>query len=278
LKQGDLKKALAELDKLNSKLQTRELSEKEQKALADQLKQLGDKLGEMLSNREQAKHALQEEIDRATQAGDLAKAGQLQNKLDKMAAQDAQMQKLAKLASTMSATSSSLSKQDLQKAASQLAELSENLSDMQSTLEELQLLDEAMEQLADAKNSMACENCQGEGCSMCQGSMNGLSSMSRGSRGRGMGMGSGQGVGDRPEAETNKNFYDSQVRADARNGRGVITGLTSGPNLTGNATEEIKLAIEAAGQADDDPLSGTRLPKDVRSHAQEYFDKFREGE
>ena len=108
--------------------------------------------------------------------------------------------------------------------------------------------------------------------------MGSLSSLTRGGQGRGMGMGAGQGVGNRPEAETDKNLYDSQVRANARNGRGVITGFTSGPNIAGNAVEDIKLAIEAAGQADDDPLSGTRLPKDVRRHAQEYFDRFREGE
>ncbi len=278
LKQGDLKKAMAELGKLQGKLQAGKLSEKEQQALGDQLKQMGDKLNEMLANRDQARDALKQEMEQAKRAGNLAKAGQLQDKLDKMASQDAQMQKLAKLAEKMSATSGSLSKQDLQKAASQLAEMGDSLSEMQATLEELELLDDAMEQLAGAKSSMACENCQGEGCSMCQGGMGNLAGMSRGSRGRGMGMGQGQGVGDRPEAETNKNFYDSQVRANGRNGRGVITGFTSGPNLAGNATEEIKLAIEAAGQADDDPLSGTRLPKHVRDHAQEYFDKFREGE
>lgn len=277
LNQGDLKKALSELDKLQAKLQQGQMSDAEQKQLAEQLKQMADRLNEMLANREQSKEALRQEINRLKEAGDLAKAGELQDKLDKLAAQDAQISQLAKLAAKMGESSSSLSKQDLQNAARQLAEMSENLSDLESTLQELQLLDDAMEQLADAKNSMACQSCQGKGCTMCQGSMGSLTSMGSG-RQRGMGMGQGRGVGNRPEAETDKNLYDSQVRADARNGRGIITGFTSGPNVAGDAVEKIKLAIEAAGHADDDPLSGTRLPKDVRSHAQEYFDRLRDGE
>ena len=137
----------------------------------------------------------------------------------------------------------------------------------------MELLDEAMEQLADAKNSMMCESCQGEGCSMCQGGMSGLMAMGRSRNQGGMGMGDGRGVGDRPEAKTNKNFYDSKVRANASKGRAVVTGLASGPNVSGEALEEIKAAIQAGEYESDDPLSGSRLPKDAQDHVRDYFEK-----
>ena len=114
----------------------------------------------------------------------------------------------------------------------------------------MELLDEAMEQLADAKNSMMCESCQGEGCSMCQGGMSGLMAMGRSRNQGGMGMGDGRGVGDRPEAKTNKNFYDSKVRANASKARAVVTGLAQRPQC---------IRRSAGGNQSGDPSGRVRI-------------------
>ena len=141
----------------------------------------------------------------------------------------------------------------------------------------MQLLEDALEQIASAKDAMTCENCNGMGCSQCQGDMMGMGGMGQG-MGEGMGMGEGQGRGDRPEEETGTGFYDSQVRAKPGQGKAVATGIAFGPNKSGQALEEIKAEIDSGRRANDDPLTGQRLPKAQRDLTREYFDSFREGE
>ena len=268
IKKGNFNSATKELKNLQKKLATGKLSEQDQKKLAEQLKQISEKMDQLANRHQQAKDALKREIQRQRASGNLAKAAELQSKLDKLAAQDAQMNRLSKMAQQLAQASQNMSQRQLDQAAQAMSELADNMLEMQGTLEQMELLDDVMDQLAGAKNSMMCEGCRGDGCSMCQGGMGGL--MAR--RG-GRGMGKGRGVGDRPEAKTNKNFYDSRVRANAGKGRGVVTGLASGPNVPGEALEEIKSAIQAADYAADDPLSGNRLPKDAQDHVRDYFEQ-----
>jgi hypothetical protein len=91
-----------------------------------------------------------------------------------------------------------------------------------------------------------------------------------------MGMGEGQGQGDRPESETPTGYYDSQVAAKPGKGKAVVIGSAGGPNKPGQALEEIQQQFEAAQSADDDPLTGIRLPKPQRELTRQYFDKFKE--
>jgi hypothetical protein len=273
LKKGNFPAARKALQQLQNKLAAGKLSEKDQKRLAEQLRQMSEKLNQLVQSQREAKETLQREIQRQRESGNLAKAAELQKKLDKLAAQDSQMQKLSKMADKLAQTSKNLSEKQLAEAARAMSQLAESMSEMQVSLEELELMDEVMEQLADAKNAMTCKQCQGEGCSMCQGGMSGMMAMGRGQRMTGMGMGEGRGVGDRPEAKTNKNFYDSKVRANAGRGRAVITGLAKGPNVAGEALEEIKSTLQSADYDSDDPLSGNRLPKNVRDHVRDYFER-----
>jgi hypothetical protein len=272
VKKGDFNTAMKELAKLQTKIAAGQLSDQDMKKLAEQLKQLSDKMNQLVASQQEAKQELQREIQRQRESGNLAKAAELQSKLDQLNAQDAQLDKLAKMAEQMAKASQKLNQRQLEQAAKALSELADNMSEMQGTLEQMELLDDAMAQLASAKNSMFCESCQGEGCSMCQGGMSGLMAMGR-SRQGGMGMGEGRGVGDRPEAQTDNNFYDSRVRANASKGRAVVTGLASGPNVPGQALEEIKAAIEAGEYEADDPLSGSPLPKDAQDHVRDYFEQ-----
>ena len=134
------------------------------------------------------------------------------------------------------------------------------------------MLDDAMQELADAKDRMNCSKCDGEGCEACNGSMGGMGSMA--GKIPGQGMGEGQGFGDRPEAETDKQFYDSRVKAQMRKGRAVTTGFASGKNIAGEALADIKEALQADANDASDPLTDVRLPKEHRDHAREYFDSF----
>ena len=142
---------------------------------------------------------------------------------------------------------------------------------MQDEIDELEMLDEALEGICQAKDSMNCGNCQGQGCSMCQGMAVG----SKKSRIPGRGMGEGQGIGDRPEEETDTNFYESQVRGEVRRGRAVLSGEIGGPNIAGNPREEVQNSLESARTGSEDPLTGVRLPRSQRAHSQQYFDAFR---
>ena len=112
---------------------------------------------------------------------------------------------------------------------------------------------------------------------MCQGFGDGMG-MGQNQNGEGDGLGEGRGRGDRPERETDTQYYDSQVRGKVGQGRAVVVDYVTGNNLAGEAREGIKASLETAKKAIDDPLAGQRLPKGHRQQAEQYFDAFREGE
>ena len=137
------------------------------------------------------------------------------------------------------------------------------------------MLDDMLDQIADAKNAMNCDQCQGKGCKACQGQGGG----GEGDGPPGNGMGEGQGVGPRPEAEGgDEKFYDSPVPTDPGPGAAVVVGRVQGPNTAGQAREAIKTEIEAARRESARPITDQKLPRAQREHAQQYFDEFREGE
>ncbi len=272
MKMGDLSKAVKELEMLKQKLVKDQLSKKEKEQLAKQLRELSKMLSEAVENQQLAKEELQRQIQKQQQSGDVAKAAELQKKLDKLNAQQSSMDELAKLAKKMAQSSENLSDGDLQKAAEAIATMSESMGQMESMMSEMEMLDAAMQQLADAKSSMVCQQCDGTGCSMCQGGMSPASSMMSKMSGKGS-KGDGQGQGDRDEAKTEKNLYDSRIRAQVTHGKGVMTGLVRGTNVPGDALREINAALISADQSNDDPLTGHKLNKQVRDHVREYFDR-----
>lgn len=267
MKDGDLSKAVSEINTLKNQLASGKMSNKDREALATQLQQMAEKLQQQIEAQEMAKKELEKQIEQAKNAGDNAKAGELQRKLDGMNAQNQQLNQMKKMAQKLAQASKAAGKGDPQQAADQLESLAGDLEALKAELEELDMLDEAMEQLASAKDSMNCKECNGMGCASC----NGLGSMGKIP---GMGMGEGQGQGDRPEAETDKNFYDSQVRGKIGKGKAVSTGYADGKNIAGDALEEIKETMEAANVDSSDPLTNVRLPREHRDHAREYFESF----
>ncbi len=83
----------------------------------------------------------------------------------------------------------------------------------------------------------------------------------------------GAGGGDRPEAETDSSFYNSQVRGKVnKKGKMVVIGSAGGVNRPGLSTEDVKDVLTQAELDDADPLSGQHLPKAQRNHARQYFE------
>jgi hypothetical protein len=162
---------------------------------------------------------------------------------------------------------------DMQGAQQALDELAQQMQQMQMDGEELAMLDEAMENIQMAKQSMNCQACQGAGCQACQGNMAGGKQGSQ----NGRGIGKGSGPGRMPEDLEKTGFRDSQVRQNAQKGAMTFGGLVDGPNLPGAAAQQIKAEMESETVEPADPLTSERLPRSRREHAEEYFNKLREG-
>jgi hypothetical protein len=274
MKEGNFQKALSEVKNLQEKLKNDELTEAEKKELMEQLAQMEKKFQEMVDAHERAKQELAERIKQAEKAGDKATAGQLQQQMEKLQQRDKQMGQMQQMANKLGQAKQAMQQGDMQSAASQLGEMSKELQEMQSELAQLETLDEMLDQIADAKDSMNCENCKGMGCEMCNGmGQNGnmLSDMP------GMGMGEGQGRGDRPEERTDTSTYDSQVRDKPKPGEAVRVGDADGPNVAGASTVDDSAPLTFSLAEDSDPLADQRLPKAQREHAKEYFEALREG-
>lgn len=265
LKNGDLKKAINELKNLEQQIKEGKLDEESRKKLAEQLDQMRNKMQQMADAHQQAISDLQDQIERAKSNGDMQRANKLQEQLDNLAAKLPQMDRMRQMAEKMGQCSKCMQQGDADGAAQQLSEMGSDLQTMQSELDELQMLDDLQEQLAQAKESMGCENCNGAGCEECQGKIPGF------------GLGKGQGKGDRPEEQDKVGFRDSQVRQQPKNGRAVITDMVSGPNRKGKVRDSLQMELQEFKQQDDDPLTQQRLPKPQQEHAREYFDRFRDG-
>jgi hypothetical protein len=275
MKQGDFKKALDELKNLQEKLKNDELNEEEKEQLTRQLEQLQNKLQDMVDAHDQAKRDLEQEIQRRKDSGDLEGAGKLQRQLDQLNQMNDQMNQLQKMADNLGQCQQCVQNGDTGAAAGQMDQLADTLQDLQNQIDQLETLDQMLDEIAMAKESMNCGMCDGEGCEGCMGQM---FSVQQGQRGKGIGLGDGQGEGARPEERTGTNFYDSQVRGKVQPGEAVRTGTASGPNRAGQTLEEVKEQLRSSTSEDADPLIDVRLPRKEREHAREYLNRIRTGE
>ena len=285
MKDGDFNQALDELNKLKDQLKQGEMDEEQMEELANQLNQMADKMNQIADAHKQAREDLQCQIDEAQKQGDQAKANQLQQQLDQLNQQNQAMQQMQQMANKLGQCAQCMQPgegggqqgaQGMQDAAAQLDQLAQDLEQLMQQVDEMQMLEDALDQLGIAKDAMNCDQCGGQGCQQCQG-------LGRGGQGKndgppGVGMGEGQGKGERPEEENPTKSYDSKIGADPQRGKAVIVGEVRGPNVAGDAREEIKSEITASKQSNADPITGKRLPRSEREHAQEYFDSFRDGE
>lgn len=287
LKEGDLGKAAEEMKKLMDKVRDGELNKEDREKLAKQLDQMKDKIEQMQAAREQKKKELEEQLEQKKNAGDLAEAAKLQDQLDQMKAQDQKMNQMAqKLADKLGQASRAMKeggegKQGNQQAQQAMKELAEDLQQMQDQLAQADALDEAMNEIDDAKEAMNCEQCKGAGCKACQGKKQGQGQ----GQGKGQkdgepgdGLGEGRGKGARPEEKTDTKGFNSRVRMKAQKGKSTRIGDAGGPNLPGKSTESVRAEVEASLAKEPESLDETALPRDLRDHTSEYFEKVLKGE
>jgi len=275
LKTGNLKKAIAEVAKLQEKLEKGELNDQEKKDLGKQLEQMQQALEKIAQAHEQAKEELKEQIEQERRAGNTAEAAKLQEKLDKLAQKGPQMDKARDMAAQMQAAARNLANGQAAEASQALGKLSEDLAGMSKDLEEMAMLEGALEEVGDCKNAMACKECEGEGCAACQG--NGQKISDKWMRSD-FAKGGGVGAGKRDKAETDAGFVDSQVKQNVGKGAMVFKGEADGPNKKGQVQESIKSEFTGAAQESAEALSDQRLPHDYRDHAKGYFEALRKGQ
>lgn len=281
MKEGDFQRAADEVAKLREKIKQGDLDEQQREQLAKQMAQMQQKLDDVAKAHQQAQQKLQEKIDQLNKAGDEQQAEKLQEKLDQLRQQAPQMDQLRQMAQQLGRCSQCMKQGQGGQAAAELNDLAESLRQMQQEADALELLDGAMDQIAQAKDSMNCKQCGGKGCAACRGGANAGNAADGKNNGPprlGGGNGEGPGGGFRAEKDGDVKFRDSRVPQTIRRGKLVIEGRADGPNLKGKIQQAIKPVMQSADQSDDNPLTGQPLPRGQREHAQQYFDSIRKRE
>ena len=119
-----------------------------------------------------------------------------------------------------------------------------------------------MNQLEMAKDAMACENCNGEGCEACQGNMGQRHGRPGEEHERQAGTGHGHKasamVRGRREERHEPSRYASATEAGQRRGN-VSAAWSKGPNIKGDVAESIKEEMATLSAEPADPLTSERL-------------------
>lgn len=270
MKKGDWQAARQELKKLQQQLANNQLNADQKAALEKQMEQLAEQLTKAAEQQKQRAEELKQQIEQQKQQGNLAEAGRLQEKLDQLA-REGQQQQMQQLAAQLAQCQSCMKQGDSQGAMQAMQAMAAQMAAIEQQMAESQLLDAAMNQLQQAKSSLACSQCKGGGCSACQGSGGNQPGN------RDWAQGQGPGGGRRADEENDVRFRDSQVRQKPQQGDAVLVGEVEGPNIRGEVAEQIKQEMAADAVEPSDPLVIEQLPKSRRDHAEEYFNTLREG-
>lgn len=284
LNDGDFEEAKKAIKDLAEKLRDGKLNEVEKKQLAKDMQAMADELKKLAEKHEQEKQELQKKLDEAIKKGDLEQAAKLQQKLERKKDQDAQMEKMKKMAEKLQKCSDCMqgnqqgkagqkeggqqpgeqssqpSQGDLQDAAQSLEDLAEEIEKMQESLEELEDLEDMMEEIEQAKGQ-----CQGGG------DPNGPPKWNDWAKGK------GPGGGARDKEDEDTGTYKSRVKGKIQRGETVVTGNADGENLPGRTVSEVRELIQSSVSKESDPLEDQQLPKSQREHVQQYFEKLRTG-
>jgi hypothetical protein len=260
LKEGDFQKAIQEIKQLRDQIKEGKLSEKQREELAKQMEEMQSKLNKMADAHKQGMEDLKKQIEQKKQAGDKEGADKLQEQLDKLAQQMPQVNKANEMAKKLGECAKCMKEGQMEQAMAEMDGMEGQLKQMKAEMDEMEMLDDAMKQLGECKNA-----CMNPGDQFNPDAP------------PGMGMGKGRGKGDRPEDRTKTGTYSTQVKQKVGQGSAVITDFVEGPNIKGDVQQDIQTQLSEMTAAEADPLNGQQLPRAVREHAQEYFDKVREG-
>lgn len=280
MKDGNFEKAKEELEKIKDDLKNDKLSKEEKEKLANQLEQVQQKLRQLKEAQAEARKELEREIEKKLAEGDLGEAARLQQQLDEMQQQARQMDQLMdKLGDKLSQAAKALKDGEGKMQQDALDQLAQDLDQLKEQLERLDQLDELQGELADAKNAMNCEQCKGAGCKACEGNGSKRGKGDGKGNGIGDGLGEGQGKGNRPEEETDSNFFDSRVAGDPKAGESVRIGDAGGKNIAGKTVIEVRQEVqESLKKRESDPILEQALPRDQRENARQFFERFNKGE
>lgn len=276
IEKGNFGEAKEMAKQLAAKMRDGKLSEQEKEQLKEQVRKMKEALEKAVEEHEQKKQELQRQIEEARKNGDGAKASQLQQELNKMNQKSSQMQQMQQMAESLNNAAKAMEQGDSAAAANAMEQMADQLGEMQQEMSELEDLESALDQLSQSKNQMRCQNCGGGGCQQCQG--NGFGQGFGDGMGDGNGLGKGSGFGDRPELENDTNTYETQVRGEVKRGKAIIAGFADGANRKGITREAVKAAVQSELSKESDPTENATLPRTEREHAQQYFDRLREGE
>jgi len=280
MKDGNFEKAKEELEKIKDDLKNDKLTKEEKEKLANQLEQVQQKLQQLKEAQAEARKELEREIEKKLAEGDLGEAARLQQQLDEMQQQARQMDQLMdKLGDKLSQAAKALKDGEGKMQQDALDQLAQDLDQLKEQLERLDQLDELQGELADAKNAMNCEQCKGAGCKACEGNGSKRGKGDGKGNGIGDGLGEGQGKGNRPEEETDSNFFDSRVAGDPKAGESVRIGDAGGKNIAGKTVIEVRQEVqESLKKRESDPILEQALPRDQRENARQFFERFNKGE
>jgi hypothetical protein len=266
LAKGDFQKAMKELQKLQDKMLSGQMSEAEKKQLKQQLNEMKQKL-EQMANLEKR----QKQLEEARKNGTLNEE-QYQQQMAKLQEQSKELQKMKEMAKQLGQAQQAMEQGDMQKAADALSQTQSQMAQLAKQLDEMEMLEGSLADIQDAKNAI-----NGEG-------MNQLGNRLDGDMGRGDGMGNqvgnglgrGRGRGDRPEAPDQTASYKTQVKQQI--GKGAAIKVGSGPpraQTKGESIVDVQDLTEAGTGLDAEALSNQKVPKAVQKHVTGYFDQFR---
>jgi hypothetical protein len=265
---GDFAKAAQELKKLQEKLTSGKMTEKEKQELRSQLNEMKKQL-EKLANLEQRK----KQVENAYKNGGLTKE-QYEQQMAKLQEQSKQLKKLEQMAQQLGQAAQQMSKNDMKKAAEALGMSQKELEQMAKNASELETLDQALADMQEAKNGMADDSVNQIG-----EQMDAMQAMMGGRRpGNGNGLGRGRGQGDRPEAADQTAGYSTKVKQQITKGKAVLEGLGgfSKQSKGESFIVEQEVIQEASGQAAE-ALTNQKVPKNVQKHVLGYFEQVRKG-
>ncbi len=268
LAKGDFLKAANELKRLQEKLSSGKMSEKEKTALKEQLKEMANQL-QKLANLEERKKQLEE----ARKNGGLSQQ-QFEQEMAKLNEQAKSLQKLQQMAQNLDAAQKAMKAGDMKKAAEALGATQEQVAQMAKNLQELEALDGAMADLQDAKNALT-----GDGMNQLGEAMQGMGRMDGNMRNGQNGLGRGRGAGDRPEAPDSTATYTTQVKQQLQKGKAIATGTApSNSPVKGHSVIEVQGEMATASGNAADALSNQKVPRNVEKHIRGYFDQINKGQ
>lgn len=274
MKRGDWARAREELKRLNDQIAKGDLTEEQKKQLAEQLGKMADKLNQAADAHREAMKSLERQIKEQREQGDLAKANELQQKLDQLRQQAPQMGPMQKLASQMRDAQQAMEKGDAQQAQQAMQQMQQAMEQMAQQAADAEMIEATLEQLEMAKDAMNCQQCNGAGCQACQGGQ-GMEFDPAQPPKMGQGMGKGRGAGPRPDEKNATSMRDTRVRQDPGRGASVYGGRVDGPNQKGEVLQTVKEALTLESTEESDPLTDERLPKSRQEHAQEFLSRLR---